>query len=108
MVRDREVALPERHRVGEIFHGDRKVIEPHAHIAERKRRDAFAGGDRREVVLHLPELNQRSEKSQYRYAATCFKIGEAEKGEQILQTLLARSPTYGPAKRLLQEKQKDS
>ncbi len=49
------------------------------------------------------ELNPRVDLIANRYAAMLYLIGESDNAKTVLADVLARNPTYGPAKRLMDQ-----
>lgn len=69
--------------------------------------DIFASrGNANEAIKHFASaynLNARSDSAATRYARALFAVGRTDDARSIIDTVLERNPSFGPARELLDE-----
>jgi tetratricopeptide (TPR) repeat protein len=90
-----------------ISHFERSLsIDPHCRTYERLAfiMDQLGRNDLAfESLRKAFDLNPRNDLVSVRFAETLLRRGDLDQGKELLQQVLARNSTYGPAKRLLSE-----
>ena len=82
------------------------AVRPHAKTCERLAFvwDKLGQAQASEKMLEKAyELNPKVDLIANRYAGMLYLRGELDKARSVLTGILARNPTYGPAKRLMEE-----